>query len=380
MEFSMKDSYRAMVEAASGGRNTVMYDDFGNPNIMVCVPAYNMKCLGPFEDKIHPAFDVEGKEVSEIWIGKYPGSYGNGGVPISLPNANPILEHVDGPILCEMVEKKGAGWHQITNAEWAAIMCQSAINGFHPIGSCTHQNYGVAPEGVLADNAPDGLPVHKTGTSNVLSYHDGTAYGVADLIGYVWQFVDGIKVEAYSSDLIVHGYDGHPANMPFSKKYINPYFGYDYDSGKRIFDYTGPGDNRTCLNTSITGPFDELADEYLTRKGFVESLHYGKVLGLYPINFKGYTDKPDGCQKYNNMTLYRDMKGKPTAYDSEPNKTYCTMYRGGRADPVASGYNDGPFSLTVYFDDIPNHAPDLSVASLHNPRVCWVEYSRKYGE
>ena len=33
--FSIKDSYRAAVEAQTGGRNTVLYDDQGNPSVCI---------------------------------------------------------------------------------------------------------------------------------------------------------------------------------------------------------------------------------------------------------------------------------------------------------------------------------------------------------
>ncbi len=36
--FSIKDSYRQAVEAATGGKCTVMYDDQGYPSIMVLFP------------------------------------------------------------------------------------------------------------------------------------------------------------------------------------------------------------------------------------------------------------------------------------------------------------------------------------------------------
>ena len=43
MYFTVKDPYRQAIEAASGGRNTVMYDDKGYPSVLVCVPKFNME-------------------------------------------------------------------------------------------------------------------------------------------------------------------------------------------------------------------------------------------------------------------------------------------------------------------------------------------------
>ncbi len=39
---STKDAYRQAVEAATDGKNTVMYDDKGNPSIMVRIPRFNI--------------------------------------------------------------------------------------------------------------------------------------------------------------------------------------------------------------------------------------------------------------------------------------------------------------------------------------------------
>ena len=36
--FSIKDTYRQAVEAASGGKQTVLYDDKGYPSIMNVIP------------------------------------------------------------------------------------------------------------------------------------------------------------------------------------------------------------------------------------------------------------------------------------------------------------------------------------------------------
>jgi hypothetical protein len=68
----------------------------------------------------HPAFVVGGKEVDEICISKYANAV-RGIKPYSLP-------YRQGPtiLLCfnkaiGLCERKGKGWHLMTNAEWAAI-------------------------------------------------------------------------------------------------------------------------------------------------------------------------------------------------------------------------------------------------------------------
>ena len=41
--FSIKDTYRQAVEAASGGKQTVLYDDKGYPSIMNIIPKLSYK-------------------------------------------------------------------------------------------------------------------------------------------------------------------------------------------------------------------------------------------------------------------------------------------------------------------------------------------------
>ena len=66
--YSIKDTYRAAVEAATGGKNTVIYDDKGNPSIMVAIPKFKIKdVIDGGSDKVHPAFIVNGVEKDVIW-------------------------------------------------------------------------------------------------------------------------------------------------------------------------------------------------------------------------------------------------------------------------------------------------------------------------
>jgi len=70
--FSVKDTYRQAVEAASGGKQTVLYDDKGNPSIMNIIPKLSYKAVGiGASDKALPAFVINGAEKPEIFIGTY---------------------------------------------------------------------------------------------------------------------------------------------------------------------------------------------------------------------------------------------------------------------------------------------------------------------
>ena len=65
MEAYIVDSYRRAVEAASGGKNTVIRDKNGNPSVMVVVPKFRLEDIDPgLGTGVHPAFIVHGKEMS----------------------------------------------------------------------------------------------------------------------------------------------------------------------------------------------------------------------------------------------------------------------------------------------------------------------------
>lgn len=69
---SIPDNLRQSVEAASGGRNTVIYDVKGYPSIMCVIPKFNLQDIDPsLGTGVHPAFLVNGVEKPEIFIGKF---------------------------------------------------------------------------------------------------------------------------------------------------------------------------------------------------------------------------------------------------------------------------------------------------------------------
>ena len=75
MESFIIDKDRKAIEHASGGKNTLVYDNAGNPSVMVVVPKFNLEDVdstGTLGTGTHPAFIAHGKEVPEILISKYP--------------------------------------------------------------------------------------------------------------------------------------------------------------------------------------------------------------------------------------------------------------------------------------------------------------------
>lgn len=204
---SVKDTYRQAVEAATGGKNTVMYDDKGNPSIMVCIPRFNLSdVIDGAPNSPHPAFIVDGVVKNEIWISKYQNIvYDNRAysIPGQDPRANVNFDQAK-----EFCSNKGPGWHLMTNAEWAAIALWCKKNGTQPRGN---NNYGAdhsAPyeRGKVTYQYNDSGTIKDgrvaTGSGPISWSHDGTSDGIYDLNGNLWEWVDGLRVE--NGKILVH--------------------------------------------------------------------------------------------------------------------------------------------------------------------------------
>lgn len=193
-----KDTLRASVEAATGGKVTVLYDDKGYPSYMVRIPKFNLQDIDPsLGTGVHPAFIVGGVEKSEILIGQFPAKVVDGRA-CSLPGVEPATSVTFDQAL-SYCTAKGSGWHLMTAWEWSAIALWCMKNGFQPRGNT---NYGKSHEaayetGVRADGKAPGDTsggCTLTGTGPASWRHDNAYTGIADLVGNVWEWLYGLKL------------------------------------------------------------------------------------------------------------------------------------------------------------------------------------------
>lgn len=197
-----KDTYRASIEAASGGKQTILYDDKGYPSIMNIIPKFNIEDVAPLDTAIgsgvHPAFIVGGVEKSKIFIGAYQATVADGRA-ISLPGLNPAASLTFDQAVQYCISK-GQGWHLMTNWEWAMLALWCLKNDFQPRGNT---DYGRSHEakyetgGLVNGKAPGsagGGDKTYAGSGPHAWRHDNSPAGIADLVGNIWEWQSGFKL------------------------------------------------------------------------------------------------------------------------------------------------------------------------------------------
>jgi formylglycine-generating enzyme len=192
------DEARLALEAATGGKNTLLLDDVGMPSVMVRIPRFKwLDVMEGGEDAVCSAFIVGGKVKDCIYISKYLNIIERGRA-YSLPARDPAhtLTIDDARKACAL---KGPGWHLMSNTEWAAIAHWCRKNGTMPRGNnnfghdfgAKHETAVMAPSNT-SKFTPEGRTL--TGTGPDSWSHDGSPAGIFDLTGNLWDFVAGLRI------------------------------------------------------------------------------------------------------------------------------------------------------------------------------------------
>ena len=202
LTISVPDSLRASVEAASGGRQTVLYTALGQPTFMDIIPQSTGAQVGVtgYTDP-HPMFyGTDGTAKSEYFFGTYPGVVKNGEL-LSLPgvDCSHTLSHDQ---FVAYARACGTGHHVVTNQAYAGVALWCRANSFQPRGN---SNYGASSDATWeTGRRQDGVtPGTASGNARTLTgsgpaswRHDNSSSGIADLCGNVWEWSPGVRINA----------------------------------------------------------------------------------------------------------------------------------------------------------------------------------------
>ena len=132
------DDFKLAIEAMSGGKNTVLFDDMEMPSVMVPFPKMNIsEIMDGGSQNIHPGFKVGGVDKDKIYVGKYQSIVLNERA-YSLPMRDPKTYTTFDQALT-YCRNKGNGWSLVPYSLWSAIALWCRKNGTMPRGN---NNYG----------------------------------------------------------------------------------------------------------------------------------------------------------------------------------------------------------------------------------------------
>lgn len=326
------DDLKLSIEALSGGKNTVLFDDLGMPSVMVPFPKLKMSDLiAGGSENIHPAFSVDGVEKSVIYVSKYQNIVLNErGYSLPMRDPRASLNFDQAVAYCR---NKGKGWSLTPYSLWSAIALWCRKNGTMPRGN---NNYG-------ADHAyghEKGVPTYyesgkiarcATGSGPNTWNHNWMPDGIADLNGNVWEWCAGMRL---------------------------------MNGEIQIIPYANCMAADASMGASSTLWKAIAADGTLVEPGTAGTLKYNYVSGYIQLTSGDIT--PEDTWRgdtYQNMTLDSALTVPEIAkalliYPDEPGGDYGGdghyMNNSGERLPICGGYWGGTSSAGVFNVDLYN--------------------------
>lgn len=209
LTINVPDTLRKAVEAASGGHNTVLYTAKGQPCHMFVLRHGDMAAVNAaLGISRFPMHIVNGVNKDEVFLGQHIGFSANGEM-LSLPGKDPIntINHDNAVALARA---NGAGWHVMSNIEYAGLALWCYYNGFQPRGNTQYgrssdvtTEVGVRVDGLQVTGSAQGTHDRiLTGSGPTTWRHNNTPFGMADVNGNVWEWSPGMRLNAGEVQII----------------------------------------------------------------------------------------------------------------------------------------------------------------------------------
>jgi len=241
-----------------------------------------------------------------FWVGKYAASNDGNNVPVSMKGKSSWVK-TEFSVLMESCSNKGSEFHCIRNREWVSIALWTEIMNLSIYGNVNGKNtpndmdmrdIGTA----ITDDIVDTTDTNKkilTGTGPDTFRHNGSLNGISDLIGNVWELVDGIKL----IDGVPYVFnDDNTDYVALSVDDIDPFTNL-FSSNKILYINNSTNDLLNEGLPVLTGGMPIREDDYLFKYNTGTRIccrggdcHNGVNAGIWTINLNGASAfKSWGC-------------------------------------------------------------------------------------